>query len=65
MAVYFCNATGMEEIRSLQADSETSGKLLVLYFWVGFFEASAPGGHIDDLINELSKAHPEVTFAKV
>lgn len=57
--------SGNARLGELQAQSASEGKLLALFFWGSFHEASAAGGQLADLFNELARAHSDAIFARV
>ena len=65
MASTVVEVSGEARLGELKAQSAAEGKLLMLFFWGSFHEASAPGGQLADLVNELARAHSDAIFAKV
>lgn len=57
--------SGNARLGELQAQSAAEGKLLALFFWGSFHEASAPGGQLADLFSELARANSDAIFARV
>lgn len=40
-------------------------RLVTVFFWEDFHEASRRGGQMDMVVTQLARAHPDVKFVKV